>query len=88
MENLRQLFEQCLQPSVRSRVFDALFGLVESFLWCGFHCHFQNYCLCLKNPSKGLDFYSAPCKNQLINMALLGIVTARNRDLGVFLVQK
>lgn len=45
MENLMQLFEQCLQPSVRSRVFDALFGLVESFLWCCFHCHFQNYCL-------------------------------------------
>lgn len=78
MENLTQLFEQCLQPSVRFGVFDAVFVLVESFLLSGFHCCFQNSCPDCEKPSKGLDFSGAPCKNQLINKGLLEIMTVRN----------
>lgn len=33
--------------------------------------------LTVKNPSQGLSFYSAPCENKLINMALLGIMTQK-----------
>lgn len=79
MENLMQLFEQRLQPSVRFGVFDAVFVLVESFLLSGFCCCcFQNSCPDCEKPSKELDFSGTPCKNQLINKGLLEIVTARN----------
>lgn len=43
--------------------------------------------LTVKNPSKGLSFYSAPCKNKLINMALLGIMTQKS-VIFAFLAQK
>lgn len=44
MESLIQQLEECLQPSLRSGVLDAVFVMVESFLLCGFPCHFQNSC--------------------------------------------
>lgn len=44
MEIGMQLFEQRLRISTRLRVFGAVFALVESFLLCGFHCHFHSTC--------------------------------------------
>lgn len=73
MEGLTQQLEECLQCSVRSGALGAVFVLLESFLLCGFLCHFQNLSLTVENPSKGLSFYSAPCKNKCINMVLLGL---------------